>query len=49
MRVVLTNNPYDALRSKCRTLGATVVLDKLDGLDQVRRALLAYLEVCEEL
>ena len=39
--VVLTNNPYDALRSKCRSLGAAAVLDKLEGLDQVRRALLA--------
>ena len=39
--VVLTSNPYDALRSKCQSLGAAAVLDKLDGLDQVRRALLA--------
>jgi two-component system response regulator DevR len=39
--VVLTSNPYDALRSKCRSLGAAAVLDKLEGLDQVRRALLA--------
>ena len=39
--VVLTSNPYDALRSKCQSLGAAAVLDKLEGLDQVRRALLA--------
>ena len=39
--VVLTSNPYDELRSKCRSLGAAAVLDKLEGLDQVRRALLA--------
>jgi len=39
--VVLTSNPYDALRTKCQSLGATAVLDKLEGLDQVRRALLA--------
>jgi DNA-binding NarL/FixJ family response regulator len=39
--VVLTSNPYDALRTKCQSLGAAVVLDKLEGLDQVRRALLA--------
>jgi DNA-binding NarL/FixJ family response regulator len=38
--VVLTSNPYDALRTKCQSLGATAVLDKLEGLDQVRRALL---------
>jgi two-component system response regulator DevR len=41
--VVLTGNPYDALRAKCRALGATVVLDKLDGLGQAREALLARL------
>jgi DNA-binding NarL/FixJ family response regulator len=41
--VVLTSNPYDALRSKCQSLGAAAVLDKLEGLDQVRRALLALL------
>ena len=39
--VVLTSNPYDALRTKCRALGAAAVLDKLEGLDQVRGALLA--------
>src|ERR1700693_3551286 len=39
--VVLTSNPYDALRTKCQSLGVTAVLDKLEGLDQVRRALLA--------
>ena len=39
--VVLTSNPYDALRTKCQSLGAVAVLDKLEGLDQVRRALLA--------
>ncbi len=39
--IVLTSNPYVALRTKCRTLGAAAVLDKLDGLDQVREALLA--------
>jgi DNA-binding NarL/FixJ family response regulator len=39
--VVLTSNPYDALRTKCHSLGAVSVLDKLEGLDQVRRALLA--------
>jgi two-component system response regulator DevR len=37
--VVLTSNPYDALRTKCQSLGAAAVLDKLEGLDQVRRAL----------
>jgi two-component system response regulator DevR len=41
--VVLTGNPYDALRTKCQLLGAAAVLDKLEGLDQVRRALLALL------
>jgi two-component system, NarL family, response regulator DevR len=39
--VVLTSNPYDALRTKCQTLGAAAVLDKLEGLEQVRGALLA--------
>jgi DNA-binding NarL/FixJ family response regulator len=39
--VVLTSDPYDALRTKCQSLGAAAVLDKLEGLDQVRRALLA--------
>ena len=41
--IVLTGNPYDALRVKCRDLGAAAVLDKLDGLDQAREALLARL------
>ena len=27
--VVLTSNPYDALRTKCQSLGAAAVLDKL--------------------
>src|ERR1700735_451229 len=39
--VVLTSNPSDALRTKCQSLGAVTVLDKLEGLDQVRPALLA--------
>jgi DNA-binding NarL/FixJ family response regulator len=39
--VVLTSNPYDALRTKCQSLGAAAVLDKLEGLHQARRALLA--------
>jgi len=39
--VVLTSNPYEALRTKCQSLGAAAVLDKLEGLDQVRRELLA--------
>jgi DNA-binding NarL/FixJ family response regulator len=39
--VVLTSNPYDALRTKCHSLGAAAVLDKLEGLEQVRGALLA--------
>src|ERR1700756_674264 len=39
--VVLTSNPYEALRTKCQSLGAAVVLDKLEGLDQVRRELLS--------
>ena len=39
--VVLTSNPYEALRTKCQSLGAAAVLDKLEGLDQARRALLA--------
>ena len=41
--IVLTDNPYEALRAKCQQLGAVAVLDKLDGLDQVREALLARL------
>jgi DNA-binding NarL/FixJ family response regulator len=39
--VVLTSNPYEALRIRCQALGAAAVLDKLDGLEQVRGALLA--------
>jgi DNA-binding NarL/FixJ family response regulator len=39
--VVLTSNPHDPLRSRCQSLGAATVLDKLEGLDQVRGALLA--------
>jgi two-component system, NarL family, response regulator DevR len=36
--VVLTTNPYEALRAKCRQLGAAAVLDKFDGLNQVPQA-----------
>ena len=39
--IVLTGNPYDALRTKCKALGAAVVLDKFNGLGQAREALLA--------
>jgi two-component system, NarL family, response regulator DevR len=39
--IVLTSDPYDALRTKCHSLGAAAVLDKLEGLDQARQALLA--------
>ena len=39
--IVLTGNPYDALRKKCQALGARAVLDKLDGLSQALEALLA--------
>ena len=39
--VVLTANPYEALRAKCLQLGAAAVLDKFDGFDQVAQALLA--------
>jgi two-component system response regulator DevR len=45
--VVLTSNPYDALRTKCRALGAAAVLDKLDGLDQVLETLLALSSLLE--
>jgi two-component system response regulator DevR len=45
--VVLTSNPYDALRTKCQSLGAAAVLDKLEGLDQVRQALLALSPLLE--
>jgi two-component system, NarL family, response regulator DevR len=39
--VVLTGNPYEALRVKCQQLGAVAVLDKLNGLAQAAKALLA--------
>ncbi len=39
--IVLTGNPYDALRARCRALGARAVLDKIDGLSQVIDALQA--------
>jgi two-component system, NarL family, response regulator DevR len=39
--VVLTGDPYEALRIKCRQLGAVAVLHKIDGLAQAREALLA--------
>src|SRR6516162_296279 len=39
--VVLTANLYEALRVKCQELGAVAVLDKINGLSQVRAALLA--------
>ena len=38
--VVLTSNPYEALRAKCQQLGAAAVLDKFNGLSQAREALL---------
>lgn len=38
--VVLTGNPYEALRAKCQQLGATAVLDKCNGLAQAAKALL---------
>jgi DNA-binding NarL/FixJ family response regulator len=38
--VVLTGNPYEALRAKCQQLGAAAVLDKFNGLAQAREALL---------
>jgi two-component system response regulator DevR len=38
--IVLTGNPYEALRAKCRALGASAVLDKFDGLDQALVALM---------
>jgi len=34
--VVLTGNLYDGLRIKCEQLGAVAVLDKINGLAQVR-------------
>ena len=37
--VVLTGNLYEALRVKCKQLGAVAVLDKINGLTQVREAL----------
>ena len=39
--VVLTGDPYEALRAKCKQLGAVAVLHKIDGLAQAREALLA--------
>jgi DNA-binding NarL/FixJ family response regulator len=36
--VVLTANLYEALRIKCEQLGAVAVLDKINGLAQVREA-----------
>ena len=39
--IVLTGNPYEALRTKCLQLGAAAVLDKFDALAQVRQALLS--------
>jgi two-component system, NarL family, response regulator DevR len=39
--VVLTGNPYEALRAKCQQLGAVAVLDKINGLAQAAKALLA--------
>jgi DNA-binding NarL/FixJ family response regulator len=39
--VVLTANLYEALRVKCQERGAVAVLDKINGLGQVRAALLA--------
>jgi DNA-binding NarL/FixJ family response regulator len=38
--VVLTGNPYEALRARCQQLGAAAVLDKFNGLAQAREALL---------
>jgi two-component system, NarL family, response regulator DevR len=34
--VVVTNNFYEALQIKCKQLGAVAVLDKINGLAQVR-------------
>jgi two-component system response regulator DevR len=39
--VVLTGNPYEALRTMCRRLGAAAVLDKFNGLAQAAEVLLA--------
>jgi two-component system, NarL family, response regulator DevR len=39
--VVLTGNPYEALRTTCRRLGAAAVLDKFNGLAQAADVLLA--------
>jgi DNA-binding NarL/FixJ family response regulator len=36
--VVLTGNLYEALRVKCQQLGALAVLQKINGLAQVREA-----------
>jgi two-component system, NarL family, response regulator DevR len=38
--VVLTADPYEALRAKCLQLGAAAVLDKFDGLHQAPQELL---------
>jgi DNA-binding NarL/FixJ family response regulator len=38
--VVLTSNFYEALRIKCEQLGAVAVLDKINGLAQVREVAL---------
>ena len=46
--VVLTANPYEALRTKCLQLGAAAVLDKLDGLGQAPQALLARCKKASE-
>ena len=40
--VVLTGNPYEALRAKCQQLGAAAVLDKFNGLAQAPEALLGW-------
>jgi hypothetical protein len=40
--VVVTGNLYEALRVKCDQLGAVAVLDKINGLAQVREALLGW-------
>jgi DNA-binding NarL/FixJ family response regulator len=39
--VVLTGNPYEALQTTCRRLGAAAVLDKFNGLAQAADVLLA--------
>ena len=42
--IVLTGNPYDALLTEWKALGAVAVLDKLDEVGQVLKALLPRLE-----